>query len=200
MIRTYIFLYLVSCLLISSCNDEGIYYTLDRESIEYFAPAKNGSWWIFSDSLRNKRDSFYISDYKINRYFTGERPKGDSYQGIRYKLNSIDKINRAELNIGWMHENITGNYFDYKSTSGVDRNYFYNLPLIIRDKDSLDVESCITCGIEILDSLDSGPFEFKYVIKVWQSPDTFYFAQHIGLVRFYEKGNEYLLQNYLIIK
>jgi len=172
---------------------------LDEEFIDYFGYAKDGSWWVYTDTIQNKRDSFYLTEYKVHIQYLDDKPKGDSYQSISYKLNSSDKINLAELTVGWMYGNDSTDYFNYNSTySGISNNYFYNFPLVIKINDSFDVEDCITCGIELIANLQLPNYEFEEVIKVWKSSDTFYFAPRIGLIRFYENSNNYIIDSFTI--
>ena len=76
--------------LMCSCGpkNEGELYLLDKTIVDYFAYARDNSWWVFSDSNNNRVDSFFIEDYHIRHEMWDDY----SLQLIFYKLHSSEYV------------------------------------------------------------------------------------------------------------
>lgn len=82
--RLYIFLIIGSFILILSCKKEEKLPDLDKEFEEYFAPGKDGSWWVYINKRTAETDSHYVSGWGTSKYEFSDPPKRE----IQFYLHS----------------------------------------------------------------------------------------------------------------
>lgn len=187
LIITFTFCFVLS----TSCEKETI-HKLNPDFISYFASSKDGSWWVYSDTVTGTRDSLYVTGYEIKREATGPRSK-EYYQIIDYKINFDDKFVHANLNV----ENDGRSCFTYSRPSHTEE-FFIGFPSICKG-DSISIHNCPECRYSILESYQINQFDFQDVLQVWNQTDTFYFAKEIGLIQYtVESGGNHQLVNYKI--
>jgi hypothetical protein len=182
--------------LFTSCSKEN-YFELDEEFKSYFGSYKDGSWWVYEDTLSNLKDSVYITDYnkKSESY---SKNSDDYYEFVDYKLQSGGRINWIFLHKNSSTGELTENLSCY-STQKVNQetNYFAEIPFICKENGSYVTND--ESGFVIIENYYLQTLSYNDVIKIWNQSDTFYFAKDIGLIQYKLGNNNYALIDYLII-
>jgi hypothetical protein len=196
--KTSFTLQLILLTLFTACDEKVTYINLDEDFEENFGYAKNGSWWVFSDTTLGTRDSLYIYEYRNTCAFAGEKAKGDCYQFIEYKLHSSSLEFFAALTVG-EQDSAKINSFGFKYKTIEHNDYYEYSPSIEKINDEYRLKDyCSDCGIQIEEVYNTASFVFNNVIKVWENKDTFYFAPQVGLIHYFIEGTDYTLNNYYI--
>lgn len=184
---TYILIFLV---LLVSCKKEDI-HEIDPEFKNYFGSYKDGSWWLFEDTISFEKDSLFILDYAEKRESSGPG-SNEFYKIIEYKLQNKDNISRAFLGV----ENDGSSCFGYQ-IDNLTTTYFAGFPGICKN-DNINGPDCYSCGFQKIGAYEMNDYSFDNVLKIWSQSDTFYYAKNIGLIQYIGSGANYQLIDYEI--
>jgi hypothetical protein len=160
------------------------YYPMDEEFKSYFAPALQGSWWVYYDSAQNIYDTVRIE--RFGR-LAGVLDNDDPIEGYRYEgyditySSTIGKTYRTILEVSR-----TGDRYFMKlffpglgntTVEKTNNNYFY----------CNKIDSAIVNGIVYRDILEIN----------WGAFDPFWVAKDIGVI--YKEKITYPYEKFVLI-
>jgi hypothetical protein len=192
--KTKFFVLLLFATCISCKKDK--YFELDKEFKSYFGGYKDGSWWVYEDTLANSKDSIYITDYNEKRE-SYSKNSNDYYEFVDYKLHSGGKINWIFLHKNSTIGELTENLSCYSSQKvNLEIDYFAKIPFICKENGIYYIND--SSGLAIIENYFLHSLSYNNVIKVWNQSDTFYFAKDIGLIHYKLANNDFILMDYYI--
>ncbi|MEZ5195852.1 MAG: hypothetical protein R2764_05485 [Bacteroidales bacterium] len=189
------FLFVLMIALFISCEKDKNYH-LDAEFVSYFGSYKNGSWWIFEDTLNNSTDSVYVTDY-FERRESDSKQSNDYYDLVEYKLHCKENVNWTFINQNSETGELSGNLSCFNNQKvNLDTDFFLDFPRIYKEGGIYKVDEDF--DLEIVPGYQVNSFSFNDVIKVWNQVVTFYFAKNVGLIQYKIGSDNFILVDYSI--